>query len=278
MEEITTPSWLPPGADSAERADDVFGVDLEAHFCVPDRLADKSTSLVEAVNDFHFAMLNDHARNAFYRDALKAHVRPDDIVLEIGTGSGLLAMLAAKAGAKHVYAVEANKHMAQLARQLIAGNGLSERITVINALSTDVRVGVQLPARADVLVSEILGTLLLGENALQYVADARRRLLKPNARLIPAGGCQFVALIESSEIKSITSVENWDGIDLRGFNALQDTVSVVFTKQYGFRLSSTEHAILVGKTTVADVCFPPHCACTVGLEGRPRWWCGFAAD
>lgn len=90
---------------------------------VPNRLVDKTYSLVEAVNDFHFAMMNDHDRNAFYRDALKAAVKPTDTVLEIGTGSGLLAMCAAKAGAEHVYAIEANRHLTSLAEHIIGCNG-----------------------------------------------------------------------------------------------------------------------------------------------------------
>jgi len=269
----SAPKWLPPGADCDTDRQTLFGLDLEEHFELPARLADKSASLVEAVNDFHFAMLNDKPRNEFYRRALAEQVKEGDIVVEIGTGSGLLAMLAAKAGAKKVYAIEANRHMAQSARHLIAINGLSDKIEVINDLSTNVVLGRQLPERADVLVSEILGTLLLGESALEYVADARKRLLKPGGRIIPAGGAQFVSLVSSDDIKSITSVESWEDLDLRGFNALQDTVSVVFTKQYGFRFSSTKHDILVGKTEVADVSIRPMPSALVAQGAHPRHRC-----
>ncbi|EDQ90850.1 uncharacterized protein MONBRDRAFT_18255 [Monosiga brevicollis MX1] len=249
------PKWFPPGADCDANQAELFGRDLEEHFELPERLADKSASLVEAVNDFHYAMLNDHERNEFYRRALAEQIQPSDIVLEIGTGSGLLAMLAAKAGARHVYAIEANRHMAQLAQHIISVNGLADRITVINALSTEVTVEHLGGQRADALVSEILGTLLLGESALQYISDARERLLKPDARIIPAGGRQLISLVESEDIKSITSVQSWGDLDLRAFNVLQDTVSLVFTKQYGFRFSSTKHKMIVSKATVADVDF-----------------------
>jgi tRNA G37 N-methylase Trm5 len=86
-------------------------------------------------------MINDRPRNHFYRQALERAVKKGDTVLEIGTGSGLLAMLAARAGPEHVYAVEANGNMAELAEQLIKSNGLDSKITVINALSTEVDVG-----------------------------------------------------------------------------------------------------------------------------------------
>ena len=80
--------------------------------------------------------------------------------------------------------------------------------------------------RANVLVSEILGTLLLGESALEYVADTRERLLTPDAVIVPACGAQFATLIESEDLQSITSVNSWGGFDLSGFNAMQDTVSL----------------------------------------------------
>lgn len=253
VKDLSAPSWLPPGADCGEDADLMFGTDLEEHFHLPARLTDKSCSLVEAVNDFHFAMMNDFDRNEFYKKALETQIKPSDIVLEIGTGSGLLAMLAARAGAKHVYAIEANRNMAQLATQIIAANQLSDKITVINKMSTDVIIGREVPERADLLVSEILGTLLLGESALEFVADARERLLKAGAPMIPSAGTQFVSLVQSQDIKSITSVEGWSDLNLKGFNALQDTVSVVFTKQYGFRFSSVPSTMMSGRLAVAEV-------------------------
>jgi len=247
-------TWLPPAADCA--GDGVtFANTLEEHFWVPDRLAEKPISLVEAVNDFHFAMINDIDRNVFYQTALQKMVSPTSVVVEIGTGSGLLAMMAARAGAKHVYAIEANRDLSILAKKLMDSNGLGSKISIINELSSHVSVPKDLPEKADVMVSEILGTLLLGESALSFVADARERLLKPGAQIIPAAGTQFISLIESDDIKSITSVSSWNGINLEGFDALQDTCNVVFTKQYGFRLGTTKYKTIVPKIAVASVDF-----------------------
>jgi protein arginine N-methyltransferase 7 len=180
-------------------------------------------------------MMNDLPRNEFYRTALNNALsgRSDSSVLEIGTGSGLLAMLAAKQGARVVYAIEASSHVAQLAHMNMKKNGLDHKIHVINKLSTKVRVGEgeDLPEKADILVCEILGTCMLGESALRYVSDVRNRLLKPDAQIIPASGRQFVTLVESEDLLSITSVGQWGGINLEGFNLLQDTASFVFTKQ-----------------------------------------------
>ena len=122
-----TPSWLPPQRTAGGEFN-LFGRDFETHFWVPERLTDKSTELVETANDFHYAMVNDHPRNDFYRQSLAAVVNSDTHVLEIGTGSGLLAMIAAKQGAKFVTAVEANRHMAALATRIIMTNGLTDRV------------------------------------------------------------------------------------------------------------------------------------------------------
>lgn len=251
-----TVGWLPPGADISTNKH-LFGQGLDYHFWIPNRLADKSQALVEAVNDFHYAMMNDVNRNEFYQKALAKYVTAESVVLEIGTGSGLLAMMSAKAGAKHVYAIEANRHMCQLAKINMEVNKLSN-ITVINKLSTYTKHPADLPQKANLLISEIIGTLLLGESALEYVADVRERLLAPDAIIIPAGGCQFVELIECEDLESITSVKSWGGLDLSSMNILQDTVSTVFTKQYGFRLNSVAYKSIVEKTCVADVDFYTH--------------------
>ena len=85
-------------------------------------------------------MLNDHDRNKFYEDALREIVTPESIVVEIGTGSGLLAMIAARLGAKHVTAIEANDHLAAIAQANFEANGLADKITVINKMSTEVKM------------------------------------------------------------------------------------------------------------------------------------------
>merc|ERR1712094_148639 len=115
-------------------------------------------------NDFHYAMMNDYQRNEFYQTALQKDVNEESVVLEIGTGSGLLAMLSAQAGAKQVYAIEANRHMCQLAKINMEVNKL-KNIRVINKLSTEATHPVDITEKANILISEIIGTLLLGESA-----------------------------------------------------------------------------------------------------------------
>ncbi|KAF9673297.1 hypothetical protein SADUNF_Sadunf10G0009500 [Salix dunnii] len=108
----------------------------------------------------------------------------DRVVVDVGAGSGILSLFAAQAGAKHVYAVEASE-MAEYARKLIAGNpSLGERITVIKGKVEEV----ELPEKADVLISEPMGTLLVNERMLESYVIARDRFLVPNGKMFPAVG------------------------------------------------------------------------------------------
>lgn len=249
----TSPS---PYTDAKEQdRRDSFDYRFERHVFVPPRLRRVPTALVEAVNDFHFAMMNDTPRNAFYYNLLKKHIVPGvSGVLEIGAGSGLLSMMAAQLGAKWVVAVEGSAEMAALARSNISTNNLQKQITVLNMLSTEL-TSKHLPATPDILVSEIFGTLLLGESALDYIADVRQRLLRPTTKIIPQHGVQYAVPIECDALREICSVSSWNGIDLSHVMALQDTTSVVFTKQYGFRMSSVPFRRLAAPVPLLTIDF-----------------------
>lgn len=101
------------------------------------------------------------------------------------SGTGILAMLAARAGAAHVYTCEMEPLLVEVARENIARNGLTDRVTVIPKRSDKVELGVDLPERADLFVAEIVDNGLLGEEALTITADVQARLLKPGAVLLP---------------------------------------------------------------------------------------------
>jgi hypothetical protein len=128
----------------------------------------------------HIAMLRDRERTSRFLAAIRSTVRPGDVVVDIGTGTGVLAVAAARAGARHVYAVEASG-IADMAKMVFEANHLSDRITLIEGWSTQIH----LPEPADVMVSEVIDDEPLGERVLEITLDARKRLLKPGARLIP---------------------------------------------------------------------------------------------
>lgn len=149
----------------------------------PSRISEPEDEPMYAFDDpgEHIDMLNDRTRTRQFISAIGATVRRGDIVVDIGTGTGVLAMAAARAGAEHVYAIEAGA-IAEQAEALIAANGYAAKITVVRGWSTTV----SLPRAADVLITETIGNDPLGERILEIVADARRRMMKPDARIVPA--------------------------------------------------------------------------------------------
>ena len=167
---------------------------------------------------WHFPMMADAVRNRAYARAIAARVRPGDVVLDIGCGAGLTAMMAARAGAAHVYACEAQPLIAEAAMRVIAQNGLSDRITVIPRASQDIEIGIDLPRRADVVVSEIVDTMLLGEGALATLDDAMRRLAAPGARTVPERGRVLAQPVESDALMALWRPQMAEGFDLRAFH------------------------------------------------------------
>lgn len=177
-----------------------------------------SELLGQTVPDWHFVITRDHVRNQAYADALARVVTSDSLVLEIGTGTGILAMMAAQSGAR-VVTCEANPAIAYAARSVIAANGLSDRITVVNKHSTELDLEADLGRRADILVSEIVSNDMLSECVLPAHHDVAARLLKPDAHVIPARGRVRVALgyDEHAARRVMTSAS---GFDLSAFNRL----------------------------------------------------------
>ena len=160
--------------------------------------------------EYHRGMVCDEPRTSAYARAIAETVRPGDVVVDIGTGTGLLAMMAARAGARTVYAIESAR-VAELARRVVAANGFEDTIVVVEAVSDDVT----LPELGDVLVSEILWNAGLGEGIVASFADARGRLLKPDARIVPGRVEMWTAPVDSPG--AYASVEAW-GADVAGFD------------------------------------------------------------
>ncbi len=159
-------------------------------------------------------MMADTARMRAYRDALAASIRPGATVLDLGAGTGILSLLACQLGAGKVYAVEPSDALV-VARELAQANRCAERIEFLQAASFDV----QLPARADVLVSDLRGVLPLHGRHLPAIVDARRRLLAPGGVQIPARDRVRVQLVADAPLHE-DGVRIWRegmfGLDLRG--------------------------------------------------------------
>jgi protein arginine N-methyltransferase 1 len=137
-------------------------------------------------------MIADDVRMDAFARALKQAVRPGSVVADIGTGTGIFALLACRFGARRVFAIEPNDAI-EVAREIAAANGYRDRIEFFQARSTDVT----LPERADVIVSDIGGALPWHERHIQAIADARERLLAPGGVLIPCRDTAWTAAIEA---------------------------------------------------------------------------------
>ncbi|MGH6934422.1 MAG: 50S ribosomal protein L11 methyltransferase, partial [Dongiaceae bacterium] len=188
---------------------------VPGHFEAEALMRDLQTS---QVRPWHFRMMNDQPRNRAYDAALRRAIGPDSHVLEIGTGSGLLAMMAARAGAALVTTCEMADLVAEAAAEIVRHNNLSGRIKVIAKKSTELQVGTDLPRPADILLSEILGDRLLSEEVLRSTADARRRLTRPDAILIPRRVSAIARLVGGDMFADAVSVGRVEGFDLSPFN------------------------------------------------------------
>ncbi len=173
------------------------------------------------VPQWHIPMINDKERANAYLKAIKLAINHNQNVLEIGTGSGLLSMMAIDAGAKTVVTCESSKKVAEVARKIISKNGYSEKIKVLNKNSSDIIIGKDLNQKADLIISEILSSEFVGENVQPTILDARKRLLKENGKMIPEFGYIKAALIESnSEIEEKLFVTRVNNYDLSRFNSI----------------------------------------------------------
>jgi hypothetical protein len=147
-----------------------------------------------AFDDYH-AMLSDRVRMDAYDAAIRQVVRPGDVVLDLGAGTGILGLMALRAGAKRIIAIEQGDAI-ELARAIARHNGITDRIAFHQASSR----AVELEHRADVLVSETLGSLAIDESTLLFTLDARERLLVPNARMVPQQLGLWLAPVEAHEV------------------------------------------------------------------------------
>ena len=157
------------------------------------------------------AMVADNVRTKAYAAALRRAVTSGSVVLDIGAGTGIWSMLACKYGARHVYAVEPDDSI-QTARELAAANGYADRITFLQEISNRV----DLPERANVIVSDLRGTLPLYETHIASIADARERLLAPGGTLIPLKDIVWACPVESA--KAYQSHVNPWGEDVFGLD------------------------------------------------------------
>lgn len=165
-------------------------------------------------------MLHDKERNQKYYAALKKTI--DKLhkegkkahVLDIGTGTGILSMMAVASGADSVVACEAFIPMANCAEQILEANRVKDKVKMIKKRSTDIIIGVDMPAKANVLVTEVLDTELIGEGAIGIYNHAHDNLLTEDVICIPFKATCYAQVVQSSlaaQWNSLKSLANLDG-------------------------------------------------------------------
>lgn len=158
-------------------------------------------------------MTADRVRMDAYVEALRRAVTPGSVVVDIGTGTGIFALLACQFGARRVYAIEPDNAIF-VAQEMATANGYADRIEFIKELSTRT----VLPERADVIISDIRGILPLVQQDISTLIDARRRLLAPGGVLIPQRDTLWATVVETTDQYhdyTMPLEDNVYGLDMR---------------------------------------------------------------
>ena len=145
--------------------------------------------------EIHRRMLADDRRVDAYAAAIARAVEPGMAVLDAGTGSGLLALLAARAGARVVYAVDASDVL-ELAAATVEHLGLQDTVKIVRGDFG--KVG--LPEKVDLIVSETFGALALAEGSVPDLAACAARNLAPGGRVVPDGVSLHLAPVGSEAL------------------------------------------------------------------------------
>ncbi|CAL5400171.1 unnamed protein product [Camellia sinensis] len=192
----------------------------DALMCDPDESvigADKTSAdyYFDSYSHFgiHEEMLKDAVRTKTYQNVIYKNnfLFKDKIVLDVGAGTGILSLFCAKAGAKHVYAVECSQ-MADMAQEIVKVNGFSDVITVLKGKVEEIELPV---AQVDIIISEWMGYFLLFENMLNTVLYARDKWLVNNGVVLPDKASLYLTAIEDADYKE-DKIEFWNNV--YGFN------------------------------------------------------------
>jgi type II protein arginine methyltransferase len=231
---------------AADRSHDALAgfrrvVSLQPDSIMPRHQMRRLTSRI--VPFWHIPMLNDVRRNDAFEMAIARAIAergPSVQILDIGAGSGLLSMMAARAGATNVVACETVPVIAETAERIVEQNGLSNRISIVGKMSTDLIVGRDMQERADILVSEILSSDLLAENVLDTFEDAHARLINEGATIIPRAASAIGCLVESDVLSTYSFVDMVSGFDVSEFTRLAANRLPVHGSMTGWRRLSPD--------------------------------------
>ncbi|PFH37552.1 histone arginine methyltransferase PRMT1 [Besnoitia besnoiti] len=161
----------------------------------------------------HEEMIKDSVRTGCYQRAIcqNAHLFANKVVLDVGSGTGILCLFAAKAGAKHVYGIECSE-IVNIARKIVKENDLEDRITFIQGKAEEVTLPVD---KVDIIISEWMGYFLLYESMLDTVLYCRDKWLRSGGLVFPDTAALYIAAIEDADYKE-EKIGYWGNV--YGFN------------------------------------------------------------
>nr|CAD7576901.1 unnamed protein product [Timema californicum] len=159
----------------------------------------------------HEEMLKDEVRTLTYRNSMyhNKHLFKGKVVLDIGCGTGILSMFAAKAGASKVIGIECS-NIVQYATKIIEDNQLSDVVSIIKGKVEEVELPEGIDG-VDIIISEWMGYCLFYESMLDTVLYARDKWLKPDGLLFPDRATLFVTGIEDRQYKD-EKINWWDDV------------------------------------------------------------------
>lgn len=177
--------------------------------------------------EYHRTLIADRVRNEAFHRALQAHIVPGKtIVADIGAGTGLIGVLAAKLGAREVYLYEVAE-VAGVAEAVIRANGVAN-CHLFPCHSTEMVD----PPRADLIVSETLGNYALEENIIATLSDARKRHMKRGGVIVPSSVVQFVAPVVSPRIHQELTVWRGTGLNIDLSAAEQLSLNNIYVRSF----------------------------------------------
>jgi protein arginine N-methyltransferase 1 len=196
-----------------------------------------SSELIE-----HAGYFRDSRKISAYQQALDNVVREGDVVVDLGAGTGLLGLLALRAGAGRVYMVDRGSILGP-AQEIAARNGFADRMVAVRGSSTDI----VLPERADVIVCDQIGGFVYDAGVLDFFDDARRRLLKPGGTLVPSAFTLFIAPVVAPKPRA--DVDIWAS-NPAGFDTSTVHRLAVNTE---WRIEAAEATLMAPPTPIATL-------------------------
>lgn len=172
--------------------------------------------------EYVYRCLADQQRTLAFKSAIEAVVKPGAVVVDVGTGSGIMAMFAARAGARRVYAVEVGKYLSEVSREIFSESSFADRIVPLRIEASELNLSML--EKPDVVICEQVTTGLIGEpqgpvmNALKKAG-----VIDSKTVVIPAAISTSVALVQADY--------DFYGIDLR-FPTFVDYFTKSFDRKY----------------------------------------------